>query len=204
MIFREKIRSICTKYVDLNMKGFDSFVDDVVAKWRTEKKIILERGGLAGAANNRYSGDAAEEYILRRIKGIPQNYLGKKSKGSQSPADIFAVANRGRYWHIMLIQVKSSEQQDSIYMLNDAEKKVLNEFAKLLKSELGSSKTMSNYKNSAVIITTGYAGVFNDQKNNRHLLKHTKYFSSFKRNMSGVVDLKLKLKIALAHSLASN
>ena len=89
-------------------------------------------------------------------------------------------------------------------MLNDAEKKVLNEFAKLLKSELGSSKTMSNYKNSAVIITTGYAGVFNDQKNNRHLLKHTKYFSSFKRNMSCVVDLKLKLKIALAHSLASN
>ena len=56
MIFREKIRSICTKYVDLNMKGFDSFVDDVVAKWRTEKKIILERGGLAGAANNIYSG----------------------------------------------------------------------------------------------------------------------------------------------------
>lgn len=167
------------------------------------KKVIFERGGLAGAASNRYSGDAAEEYILRRIIGMPQSCLGKKSKGSQSPADIFAVANRGRYWHIMLVQVKSSERQESIYVLNDAEKKVLNEFAKLFKKELGLSKTMSNYKNSAVIITAGYAGVFNDKKNNRHLLKDTKFFSSYKRNMSGVVDLKLNFKIALAHSLAS-
>ncbi|WP_338360013.1 hypothetical protein [Yeosuana marina] len=183
------------------MKNFNSFVDDVVTKWRSKKKVILERGGLAGVAGNRRAGDSAEEYILRRIKGIPQNYVGKKSNGSQSPADIFAVANRGRFWHIMLIQVKSSEQQNNIYRLNEAEKKVLNEFAKFFKKELGSSKTMSNYKNSAVVISTGYAGVFNDQ-NNRHLLKETKHFSSFKKNMSDVKDV--KLKIALAHSLATS
>lgn len=66
------------------MKGFDSFVNDVVAKLRTEKKVILERGGLAGAASNRYSGNAAEEYILRRIKGMPQSYPGKKSTATPS------------------------------------------------------------------------------------------------------------------------
>lgn len=204
LFYFKTIRSICTKYVDLGMKNFDSFVDDVVTKWRSEKKVILERGGLAGVAGNRRAGDSAEEYILRRIKGLPQNYVGKKSNGSQSPADIFAVANRGRFWHIMLIQVKSSELQNNIYRLNEAEKKVLNEFAKFFKKELGSSKIMGNYKNSAVVISTGYAGVFNDQNNNRHLLKETKHFSSFKKNMSDVEDVKLKLKIALAHSLATS
>lgn len=184
------------------MKNFDLFVDDVVTKWRSEKKVILERGGLAGVVGNRHAGDSAEEYILRRIKGMPQNYLGRKSKGSQSPADIFAVANRGRFWHIMLIQVKSSEQQNNIYRLNEAEKKVLNEFAKFFKKELGSSKTMGNYKNSAVVISTGYAGVFNDQKNNRHLLKETKFFNSYKRNMSGLTKLNIVMKVAIAHSLA--
>ncbi len=91
------------------MKNFEYFVDDIVAKWRSEKGIILEKGGLSGAVSNRKAGDSAENYILRKVNGLPQNYLGKKSLGSQSPSDIFAVANRGRFWHIMLIQVKSSK-----------------------------------------------------------------------------------------------
>ena len=186
------------------MKNFDVFVDDVVSKWRSEKKIILERGGLAGVADNRSAGESAEDYVLRRIKGLPQNYFGKKSRGSRSPADIFAVANRGRFWHIMLIQVKSSRQQKNIYTLNEDEIKVLNEFAKFFKKELGSSKTMINYKQSAVVVSTGYAGVYYDRKNNKHFLKEKRHFSSFKRNMSGVKDDKLDLKIAFAHSLSSS
>lgn len=185
------------------MKNFESFIDDIVIKWRSEKRIILEKGGLAGVVSNREVGDSAENYILRKLKGLPQNYLGKKSKGSQSPSDIFAVANRGRFWHIMLIQVKSSEHKNNIYKLNDTEKKVLNEFAKFFKKELNTSKKLSNYKDSAVVISTGYAGVFNDLKNNRHSFIEAKHFSSFKKNMPEMDSIKLKLKIAFAHSLSS-
>ncbi|WP_298507487.1 hypothetical protein [uncultured Kordia sp.] len=185
------------------MKNFELFVDETVTKWRLKKKYILENQGLAGVSN-RESGDSAENYILRKIGGLPQNYIGKKSKGSQSPADIFAVARRGRFWHIMLIQVKSSENKNNIYTLNEEDKKVLNEFAKFFKKELRASKTMSNYKNSAVIISAGYAGVFNDLKNRKHFLKDTKHFKSFKKNMPDINSIKLNLKIALAHSLATS
>ncbi|MDC9723407.1 MAG: hypothetical protein PSN34_11655 [Urechidicola sp.] len=33
------------------MKNFELFVDAVVTKWRSKKKTILERSGLAGVSN---------------------------------------------------------------------------------------------------------------------------------------------------------
>ncbi|MDC9723406.1 MAG: hypothetical protein PSN34_11650 [Urechidicola sp.] len=103
----------------------------------------------------------------------------------------------------MLIQVKSSKDKNNIYKLNDIERKVLNEFAKFFKKELNISKILSNYKNSAFVISTGYAGVFNDSKNNRHTLIEAKYFRSFKKNMPEMDSNKLKLKMSFAHSLSS-
>ncbi|QTE21235.1 hypothetical protein [Polaribacter cellanae] len=141
------------------MKNFELFVDEIVSKWFSEKKAILESAGLAGISN-RETGDLVEDYILRKIKGLPQNYIGKKSKGSRTPIDVFAVARRGRYWHIMLIQVKSSEYKDKIYKLNQNEIKVLNEFAKFFKKEFTLSKLLRNYKDSSIMFSTGYAGVF--------------------------------------------
>ncbi|CAA0157381.1 hypothetical protein [Tenacibaculum maritimum] len=184
------------------MKNFEKFVDKTVVKWRSEKKNVLESYGLGGIIeSNREAGDLAEDYILRKIKNLSQNYKAKKSKGSQSPSDIFAVANRGRFWHIMLIQVKSSENKNHIYNLNDEEVKILNSFAKFFKKELNSSELMKNYKKSSIVISTGYAGVHNDVKNNRRFLKDTKYYNSFKKNMSEYVGLDLLGKIMIAHRL---
>lgn len=184
------------------MKNFEKFVDKIVVKWRSEKKNILESHGLAGVIkSNREAGDSAEDYILRKVKDLPQNYIGKKSKGSQSPSDIFAVANRGRFWHIMLIQVKSSIDRNKIYKLNDGEIKVLSEFAKFFKKELNSSELMKNYKKSSIVISTGYAGVHIDLKNNKHFLKDYENYKIFQKNMTNLVGLDVFFKVRLAHSL---
>ncbi|MFL0150233.1 hypothetical protein V2632_02970, partial [Tenacibaculum maritimum] len=194
-----------SKELDLNMKNFEKFVDEIVIKWRSEKNNILESHGLAGIIiSNREAGDSAEDYILRKVKNLKQKYIVKKSKGSQSPSDIFAVAGRGRFWHIMLIQVKSSTDQNSIYELSSNEIKVFGEFAKFLKKELKSSELMKSYKDSSIVISTGYAGVYNNMKSNRHSLWKSNNFNSYKSSMSTVKDPNLKLKIDLAHSLTSS
>lgn len=183
------------------MKNFNLFVGDVVTLWRSEKKDIIESAGLKGVSN-RQVGDSAEDYILRRVSKISPSYKAVKSKGSQSPSDIFAVANRGRFWHIMLIQVKSSQDSNNIYKLSDSEKKVFSEFAKFVKKQIGASSRLSQYNNSRIIISTGYAGVFVNKENRRHALIEAKHFSSFKRNMSGIPNLPIRLKIALSHGLS--
>ena len=64
----------------------------------------------------------------------------------------------------MLIQVKSSNYKNNVYELNQNEIKVLNEFAKFFEKEFTLSKILGNYKDSSIIFSTGYAGVFSDKK----------------------------------------
>ena len=105
------------------MKNFEDFVKHIVNKWKVEKTILLSEHGLAGLANRTY-GDKAEEYIKRKAEALTPNYAAFISPGSQSPADIMAVARRNGYWHIMLIQVKSSNSENSIYQLTEEESQV--------------------------------------------------------------------------------
>ena len=182
------------------MKNFNLFVDEIVKQWRSEKKSILESVGLKGVSN-REVGDSAEDYILRKVDKISPKYTAVKSKGSQTPADIFAVGNRGKFWHIMLIQVKSSKSLDGIYQLSPLEKKHFNEFAKFLKKQFNSSSHLRDYKGKSIIISTGYAGVYVDEKNGRHSLKQAEYYNSFKKNMPQINTISLLLKLALAHGL---
>ncbi len=182
------------------MKNFNAFVDEIVAQWRSEKNAILESQGLKGISNRKV-GDSAEDYILKKISSITPNYTAVKSKGSQTPSDIFAVANRGKYWHIMLIQVKSSQNVNDIYKLNSSEKKVFNEFAKFLKQQINGSSVLKDYCKKSIIISTGYAGVYIDRKIERHTLKKTEYFNSFRKNMGGIKQISVELKLNLAHKL---
>lgn len=183
------------------MRNFEEFVDEVVYKWRLQKAKTIESYGLGFYDSNREKGDLAEDYVVRKIKALSRDYICKKSKGSQSPSDIFSIIKIGRFWHIMLIQVKSSEKKDSIYKLNESEKKVLNEFAKFFKKELNTSEKLSRYRDKGVVISTGYAGVFNDIKNRRHSLKDVKYFNTFQKNIPKEDIIKLKIRIALRYKL---
>jgi len=184
------------------MKNFELFVDEIVDQWRSEKKTILESAGLKGLSN-REKGDLAEDYILRKVSKIKPYYNAVKSKGSQTPSDIYSVARRNGYWHIMLIQVKSSVNSKGIYKLNDNDKKALDELAKFIKKQIGVSNHMADYKKKPLIISNGYAGVYRNVngKNVKHTLIDSKAFKIFKRNAAALDIEDVKKKVALAHKL---
>lgn len=184
------------------MKNFELFVGEIVTNWRTEKKTIIENAGL-GKPSNRVIGDLAEDYILRKVNSLKPNYQGIKSIGSQTPSDIFCVARRNGYWHIMLIQVKSSTSKNGIYKLNENDKKVFDEFAKFIKSQIGNSDYMVNYKNSPLIISNGYAGVFRNENGKivKHSLVETKAYKIFKINSTKLDLTDIKKRVIEAHKL---
>ncbi|QYJ67973.1 hypothetical protein [Flavobacterium litorale] len=181
------------------MKNFDLFVDEIVNSWRSDK---FE--GLNGPppTNNREAGDNAENYISRKIKKSLKGYSCKKSLGSQTPADIFAIKKIDSYWHIMLIQVKSSIDKSKIVILNYDDKQKLNAFAKYLKRELLTSDLFTRYKNSKIVISTGYAGVYYNTKTNRNYLVKTDYFNLFRHKISQEDLKKIRPKIIFTHNLS--
>ncbi len=180
---------------------FEEFVDEAVVKWRKEKKVLLENYGLGGLVNRQY-GDIAELFIQRKIESISPKYKAVLTTGSQTPADIFAVGRRFGYWHIMLIQVKSSDIKNNIYELNDDEIKAFTVFVKFVKQEFISYKHFDNYSDKPIIFSTGYAGVQRiEGKVLQHRLIKTKSFKMFKMNASKLDINKVKNNIILAHRL---
>ncbi|GAA4776863.1 MULTISPECIES: hypothetical protein [Flavobacterium] len=184
------------------MKNFELFVDEIVGKWRKEKKAILENKGL-GSPSNREVGDLAEDYILRKIKVLNPKYISIKSKGSQTPSDIYTVAKRKGYWHIMLIQVKCSVTKGGIYELDENERKVFDELAKFVKSQIGTSEYMTKYKNEPIIISNGYAGVYRNINltPTKHLLEKKRAYKIFRLNSSKLIIENIKNEVKIAHNL---
>lgn len=185
------------------MKNFETFVDYVIKKWRTDKDIILESKGLSGLTNREY-GDLAEDYIYRKIQKLQPNYAPFFSNGSQSPADILAVGRRNGYWHIMLIQTKSSDNIKDIYQLNTEDIKAFGAFAKFVKSEIINSGILDDYKTKPIIISTGYTSVLRRNLNTRitHTLIEAKAFKKkFKLNASDLDIEAVKKAIDQTHKL---
>ncbi len=180
------------------MKNFEKFVYHVVNKWRKDKRMILEGAGLSGLSNREY-GDLAEDYVLSRIKNLKPSYQAHKSNGSQSPSDILSVARRSGYWHIMLIQVKSSYNKSTIEKLSVEDKKVFDQFARFLKSEVIHSGLLDDYKDKPIIISTGYAAVLRTK--NSHRLVMGKAFKIFKHNTKELDIAKVKATIIETHKL---
>lgn len=183
------------------MKNFEKFVKHVVSKWRQEKTILLSEHGLSGLPNRKY-GDKAEAYIRRKVAALTPNYSAYISPGSQSPADIIAVARRNGYWHIMLIQVKSSSTENGIYELNVSDKKVFNQFAQLVKKEVRNFPGLKDYADKPLVITSGYAGVKRVEKPFlRHYLIKTQPYKLYRQNTSQLDLDKLKDAVKKAHRL---
>lgn len=185
------------------MKKFDEFVRHIVTKWRQESKIILERGGLGAPMPNRISGDLAEKFILNKVGKLKPSYQAFFANGSQTPSDIYSVARRDGYWHIMLIQVKSSRAKENIYQLNQTEIKQFSELAKFIKTEIVNSDILEDYKNKPIVITTGYVGVLSIETNKtmQHRLTRAKAFKLFKMNTSKLDFTSIKDKLVTSHKL---
>lgn len=184
------------------MKNFDEFVKHIVAKWRIEKKTVYESFGL-GMPANRTIGDAAEQYIARKISNLKPLYATFFPNGSQTPSDLYSVARRNGYWHIMLTQVKCSTDKAAIYELNNTEIEQFTAFAKFLKSEILTSTLLQSYKEKPIIISIGYTGVYSNQRINpaRHQLTITKSYRMFRMNSGALTLSSIKEVIDATHKL---
>lgn len=143
------------------MENFKKFVDTVVSKWRNEKPSIIAQLGLA-LPSNRIMGDWAEKEVVRRIQTLKPKYEVFLSKGSQTPADVYAVFKRQSFYHIMLLQVKSSATFENIIKLNDSDLKLYYELGKMVKKEF--KKQYPELKEKPLLISMGYIAVFNEVK----------------------------------------
>jgi hypothetical protein len=171
------------------MKNFEEFVKHIVSKWRVEKQTILESQGL-GMPANRIIGDLAEKYIVSKINKLSPKYSSFIANGSQTPADIYSVARRDGYWHIMLTQVKCSASKDAIYELNKTEVEQFAALAKFIKAEIVSFGLLDPYKIKSVIISIGYAGVHTTEVGGsvRHRTVKVKPYKLFRINF-GKLDI---------------
>jgi len=147
------------------MKNFEEFVSHIVINWRKEKKTILESAGL-GEISNREQGDKSEEYVKKKIERLTPRYKAFLTNGSQTPADIFSFSRRYGYWHIMLIQVKSSRNKDDIYRLTDNDKKVFTQFSNFVKREIPKFDLFHEYSEKPIVISRGYISVFSNETSN--------------------------------------
>jgi hypothetical protein len=185
------------------MKNIEIFISQIIKEWRKEKKPLLESAGL-GELSNREYGDIAEEYIKNKVEKISPTYRTYLSTGSQTPADIFAISRRNGYWHIMLIQVKSSDSISKIYRLDEDDVNEFKIFAKYFKNKLLKSTLLEEYKDKSIVISIGYCGVLRIYRttNIQHRLYDYKVFGVLKMNSSSL-DLKIvNENILKAHSLS--
>lgn len=185
------------------MRKFDDFVEHIVNKWRVEKQILLREGGQLGAPSNREAGDLAEKYIVSKIKNLATNYTCHIAKGSQTPADIYCVGRRFGYWHIMLLQIKSSRNKDSIHKLDEDEVKGLEILAKFIKTEIETGIILKDYKKKEIIISIGYAGVYSNHDLNppRNYLMDTKFYKLYKMNSAKLDMYQVKDTVIKTHEL---
>ena len=140
------------------MENFKIFVNTTVSNWQTEKPTLLAQLGLALPAN-RVIGDWAEQEVVKRIKTLKPQYEVCLSKGSQSPADVYAICKRQSFYHIMLIQVKSSTTFEDVICLNDTDLKLYYELGKMVKKEF--KKQYPELKEKPLLISMGYIAVLN-------------------------------------------
>lgn len=181
------------------MKNFEEFVKHIVIKWKLEKKTIY---GL-GIPANRVIGDLAEKYVAGKISKLNPIYSVFFPNGSQTPSDLYSVARRNGYWHIMLIQVKCSTVKTDIYELNKIEVEQFASLGKFVKAEILISPLLELYRDKPIIISIGYAGVYSNQltKPARHQLMTTKSYKMFRMN-SGKLNLEsIKDVIETTHNL---
>ncbi len=184
---------------------FEVFVAKLVNRWRQD--MINEQNlTMADGTSTVQRGADAEEYIIKKIENMSNSYLVCRSSGSRSPADVFALhkhhktADNKGFWHLMLIQVKSSRDKNSIARLDDSDKENLKNLATLAEELI---QEESWYGRQPLFISTGYAGVWRiGQRTVRHNLQNTEFFERIELNKGDIRYGDIKSVIQNAHSLS--
>jgi hypothetical protein len=184
------------------MKDFNLIVDEIVKNWKQKEILLLKEGGLVGVSKRR-QGDIAEDFVVSLAEDLPYFRTIEKSKGSKSPADVYSLYRRPDFWHLMLIQVKSSVNKDKIHLLNKDEIKEMKELVKVARITINNSDEAKIFWDKSFIISAGYAGVWRIEAENftRHKLIHTDLFEAKRLNKIEIDEDSAMTAISKAHLL---
>lgn len=142
----------------MNLDWFEDFVDEVVGSWTNGEKIAED------LSND--IGEAGEEYINEQLTNL--RYLhAKRSEGSKSPSDVYAIKDFGAFIHIAMVSVKATAHEESATSLSNDEESKAKAFPLFVKKALLASKKIDQkIKDRKIVFTMGYAGVvFKDKSN---------------------------------------
>lgn len=161
----------------MKIEWFESFVADTISKWdefktkinkdrpvlRNIEKAINELKESLASASNYDIGRRGEMFVKSIIEN--KKYGAMLSPGSKSPADVWSFSFLDDFFHLALIQVKTTDGKDQApERLNEEKIKELELFCLFVYECLQNSTiTPSIMDGVPVLVSVGYAGVaFND------------------------------------------
>lgn len=161
------------------MKWFEEFVSNIIGEWleNKEKEILKFEEFVEMIYEKKTSfkiGNESEEYVKELVES--KNYHVHPSPGSKSPSDLWCISSSkiiGEAYHLALIQVKGTENDDKPYILNENEIIEFRIFSSFVLRKWNELKVKEKPK--SVIISCGYVGVLSEGKYKK--LYHPKYYS---------------------------
>jgi hypothetical protein len=134
----------------------EKFVHDVHAKWQKTHRGL---GGLF----SKVVGDEGEAYILK-ILSNKHGFDAVLTPASQTPVDVFGIKWRGYFYHIVMVQVKTSTEK-SVYKLNSKELTAITDFGRFVKEEYLNSPLYESFNQKPIVFSVGLANVKNHRPN---------------------------------------
>ena len=143
------------------------FVHEVHTKWR---KVNRSLAGLF----SKQVGDEGETYIKRTLES-KHGYSVVFTPASQTPVDVIGIKWCGYFWHLVMIQVKTSTTKTA-YELSGKETQAIRDFGRFLKEEYLASELYRDYADKPIAFSVGLANVKNHRPAQPRCTLNSSYF----------------------------
>ncbi len=184
------------------MKNFELFIRECTHMWHSENTTSLNIEQLKKQRESEFDG-LAEYYIIRRVANLKPSYTGIKSKDVYPQSYVFCISLRQGYWHIMLLQVKKSINKCNKELITTKEMSDLHNFAKFIKYRIRFSEYLENYRNNAMIISSGAVKIESVKIGQliHHKITNTKMFKIYKKSGKELNMIDVKRQVRKMHKL---
>lgn len=142
-------------------------------------------------------GNKGELFVKERLSD--RKYRALLSAASRTPSDVWDIADMGNYYHIMLIQVKTTkgDRPAELTQENVNELKTLASF--VVQRLKKSSKVPKDFSDKPLVLSIGYSGIVlsGDQA---HVDSATCYYMWYADNLANNLD-GVRAQVQTAHRL---
>lgn len=139
------------------MEDLKGFVTQVVADWEKQNGILYE--GLSDKFSSVEVGTKAVIYIKDRLRWKDPEYKAVRTPRSRSPIDLIGFCSKLGFNHYAFIQVKSSNNQKSVYNMNESDWTLVKIFINFFRKELYKTDHFQKNKDKLFVFSTGDAKV---------------------------------------------